>query len=116
VLAVINTLVVNVRQGRREMGLLRAVGLSRGQARRLVLAQAGLLGGVAAVLGLGVGCLLAVPLLAASTSPGFVPAFVFPITTAIALLGGVVVAVLLAGVLPARRAAAADIVSAVRQE
>jgi ABC-type antimicrobial peptide transport system permease subunit len=57
-----------------------------------------------------------VPLLAASTSPGFVPAFVFPITTAIALLGGVVVAVLLAGVLPACRAAAADIVSAVRQE
>lgn len=116
VLAVINTLVVNVRQGRRELGLLRAVGLSRGQAQRLVLAQAGLLGGVAAVLGIGVGCLLAVPLLAASTSPGFVPAFVFPITTAIALLGGVVVAVLLAGVLPACRAAAADIVSAVRQE
>jgi ABC-type antimicrobial peptide transport system permease subunit len=68
------------------------------------------------VLGIGVGCLLAVPLLAASTSPGFVPAFIFPITTAIALAGGVVVAVLLAGVLPARRAAAADIVSVVRQE
>jgi putative ABC transport system permease protein len=116
VLAVINTLVVNVRQGRRELGLLRAVGLSQGQARRLVLAQAGLLGGVAAVLGIGVGCLLAVPLLAAGTSPGFVPGFVFPITTALALLGGVVVAVLLAGVLPARRAAAADIVSAVREE
>jgi putative ABC transport system permease protein len=116
VLAVVNTLVVNVRQGRRELGLLRAVGLSRGQARRLVLAQAGLLGGVAAVLGVGLGCLLAVPLLAASTSPGFTPAFVFPITTVLALLGGVVVAVLLAGVLPARRAAAADIVSAVRQE
>jgi putative ABC transport system permease protein len=116
VLAVVNTLVVNVRQGRRELGLLRAVGLSQGQARRLVLAQAGLLGGVAAVLGIGVGCLLAVPLLAASTSPGFVPGFVFPITTALALLVGVVVAVLLAGELPARRAATADIVSAVRQE
>ena len=116
VLAVVNTLVVNVRQGRHELGLLRAVGLSRGQARRLVLAQAGLLGGVAAVLGVGLGCLLAVPLLVASTSPGFTPAFVFPITTVLALLGGVVVAVLLAGVLPARRAAAADIVSAVRQE
>jgi putative ABC transport system permease protein len=116
VLAVINTLVVNVRQGRRELGLLRAVGLSRRRARRLVLAQAGLLGGVAAMLGVGVGCLLAVPLLAASTSPGFTPAFVFPITTVVALLGGVVIAVLLAGVVAARRAAAADIVSAVRQE
>ena len=116
VLAVINTVVVNVRQGRRELGLLRAVGLSRVQARHLVLAQAGLLGGVAAVLGVGVGCLLAVPLLAASASPGFTPAFVFPTTTVIALVAGVLLAVLLAGMLPARRAAAADIVSAVREE
>jgi putative ABC transport system permease protein len=116
VLAVINTVVVNVRQGRRELGLLRAVGLSRVQARHLVLAQAGLLGGVAAVLGVGVGCLLAVPLLAASASPGFTPAFVFPTTTVIALVAGVLLAVLLAGILPARRAAAADIVSAVREE
>jgi putative ABC transport system permease protein len=116
VLAVINTLVVNARQGRRELGLLRAVGLSRGQAQRLVLAQAGLLGAVAAGLGVGVGCLLAVPMLVASGSPGFSPAFVLPGTTLIALVGGVIVAVTLAGVLPARQAAAADIVSAVRHE
>jgi putative ABC transport system permease protein len=116
VLAVINTLVVNVRQGRRELGLLRAVGLSRAQARRLVMAQAGLLGGAAAALGVGVGCLLALPMLAAGASPGFAPAFAVPLTTLIALLGGVIVAVLLAGVLPARRAAAGDIVGAVRYE
>jgi putative ABC transport system permease protein len=116
VLAVINTLTVNVRQGRRELGLLRAVGLSRVQARRLTLAQAGLLGAAAAVLGVGVGCLLAIPMLGASSSPGFTPAFVVPGTTVIALLGGVIVAVTLAGVLPARRAAATNIVSAIRHE
>jgi ABC-type antimicrobial peptide transport system permease subunit len=55
-------------------------------------------------------------MLVASGSPGFSPAFVLPGTTLIALVGGVIVAVTLAGVLPARRAAAADIVSAVRHE
>ena len=116
VLAVVNTLAVNVRQGRRELGLLRAVGLSRTQARRLLLSEAGLLGGAAAVLGVGVGCLLAVPMLQASSSPGFAPAFEVPLSTLLALLGGVIVAVTLAGLIPARRAAAADIVGAVHRE
>jgi putative ABC transport system permease protein len=116
VLAVINTLAVNVRLGRRELGLLRAVGLSQVQARRLMLAEAGLLGSAAASIGVGVGCLLAIPMLGASSSPGFTPAFVVPVTSVVALLAGVVIAVLLAGVLPARRAGATDIVSAVRHE
>ena len=116
VLAVVNTLAVNARQSRRELGLLRAVGLSQAQARHLMLAEAGLLGVAAAVIGVGVGCLLVLPMLGASSSPGFTPAFVMPLTSLVALLGGVMVAVTLAGVLPARRAAAADIVGAVRHE
>jgi putative ABC transport system permease protein len=115
-LAIVNTLVVNVRQGRRELGLLRAVGLSRAQAQRMVLAQAGLLGATAAVLGVGVGCLLAIPMLAASSSPGFSPAFAIPPLTVVVLLAAVLVAVLLAGAWLARRAATADVVSAVRHE
>jgi putative ABC transport system permease protein len=115
-LAIVNTLVVDVRQGRRELGLLRAVGLSRAQAQRMVLAQAGLLGATAGVLGVGVGCLLAVPLLAASSSPGFSPAYAVPVLTVIALLAGLLVAVMLAGAWLARRAASADVVSALRHQ
>ena len=115
-LAIVNTLVVNVRQGRRERGLLRAVGLSRAQAQRMVLAQAGLLGATAGVLGVGVGCLLAVPLLAASSSPGFSPAFTVPVVTVIGLLAGLLVAVMLAGAWLARSAATSDVVSALRHE
>lgn len=115
-LAIVNTLVVNVRQGRRELGLLRAVGLSRAQAQRMVLAQAGLLGVTAGVLGIGVGCLLALPLLAASGSPGFSPAFAVPVVTVIALLAGLMLAVMLAGFWLARRAATSDVVGAVRHE
>ena len=115
-LAIVNTLVVNVRQGRRERGLLRAVGLSRAQAQRMVLAQAGLLGATTGVLGVGVGCLLAVPLLAASSSPGFSPAFTVPVVTVIVLLAGLLAAVMLAGAWLARRAATSDVVSALRHE
>ena len=42
-LAVVNTLLVNVRQGTRELALLRAVGLGSRQAMRRVLTEAGLL-------------------------------------------------------------------------
>ena len=115
-LAVVNTLTVNVRQGRRELGLLRAVGLSQVQARRLVLSQAGLLGAIAGVLGVGVGCLLALPVLAAGGSPGFAPAFVLPASTVVALVVGLAIAVMVAGALPARRAAGVDIISAVQHE
>ena len=44
-LAVVNTLLVNVRQGTRELALLRAVGLGSRQAMRRVLTEAGLLAG-----------------------------------------------------------------------
>lgn len=115
-LAVINTLVVNARLSRRELALLRAVGLSQIQAWRLVLAQAALLGATAELLGLGVGCLLAVPMLHASSSTGFQPAFVLPVATVLALAATVVVAPVAAAMVPARRAAAADIVRAVRHE
>jgi putative ABC transport system permease protein len=115
-LAVINTLVVNARLSRRELALLRAVGLSQIQAWRLVLAQAALLGATAELLGLGVGCLLAVPMLHASSSTGFQPAFMLPVTTVLALAATVVVAPVAAAMVPARRAAAADIVRAVRHE
>ncbi len=93
-LAVVNTLVVSVRSGRRELALMRAVGLSAAQARRFVLAQAGYLGATAAILGTAVGCLLAIPMLAASQSPGFVPAFDLPWVTVLGVAAAVVGAAL----------------------
>ena len=114
-LAVINTLVVNVRQGARELGLLRAVGLSRRRVRALVLAEAALLALSGALAGIGVGCLLALPLIHASGGPGFDPGFVFPLWTVIASLAAVVVAAMVAVLLPARAAAGQSIVAAIRQ-
>jgi putative ABC transport system permease protein len=115
-LAVVNTLTVSVRSGRRELALLRAVGLSAAQARRYVLAQAGYLGATAGLLGLGVGCLLALPMLQASRSPGFLPSFALPWLTVAALAAAVVGGALAAALIPAHRAARADIVSAMQHE
>ena len=57
-LGVISALFISVLQRRRELGLLRAVGASRNQVLRSVLAEAVLMGLVGAFLGLVIGILL----------------------------------------------------------
>ncbi|HXA28384.1 MAG TPA: FtsX-like permease family protein [Candidatus Angelobacter sp.] len=113
-LAVVNTLVVNVRQGAREVGLLRAVGLSRRSAHRMVLAEAALLALMGTLAGVGVGCILAVPLLHASNGPGFAPGFVFPLGAVLASLFAVVAGAVLAVLIPARAVAGQSIVAGIR--
>ena len=113
-LAVVNTLVVNVRQGAREVGLLRAVGLSRRSAQRMVLAEAALLALVGTLIGVGIGCILALPLLRASGGPGFAPGFVFPLGAVLASIGAVVVGAVLAVLIPARIVAGQSIVGQIR--
>ena len=115
-LAVVNTLLVNVRQGTRELALLRAVGLGSRQAMRRVLTEAGLLAGAATLIGVAAGCLIAVPMLQASTTPTFAPGFVFPFETVIVLMLVVVLAAVVATIGPARRAVRTSVLSALRHE
>lgn len=115
-LAVVNTLLVNVRQGTRELALLRAVGLGSGQAMRRVLIEASLLAGAATLIGVGAGCLIAVPMLQASTTPAFAPGFIFPVETVIVLIVVVVLAAVVATIGPARRAVRTSVLSALRHE
>ena len=115
-LAVVNTILVNVRQGTRELALLRAVGLGSRQAMRRVLTEAGLLAGAASLIGVAAGCLIAVPMLQASSTPTFAPGFVFPFETVIVLLLVVVLAAIVATIGPARRAVRTSVLSALRHE
>jgi putative ABC transport system permease protein len=115
-LAVINTLLVNVRQGTRELALLRAVGLGSQQAMRRVLIEAGLLAGAATLIGTAAGCIIALPTLRASTTPSFVPGFVFPLETVLVLIAVVVLGALVATIGPARRAVRTSVLSALRHE
>lgn len=115
-IAVVNTLLVNIRQGSRELSMLRAVGLDRGGAQRLVLTEAVVLAASGAILGVVTGCAVVVGMLRAVSSPGFTPSFAFPLTTAIAVVSAVVAGSIIATLVPAIRVARSSIVAAIRQD
>jgi putative ABC transport system permease protein len=115
-IAVVNTLVVNIRQGSRDLSVMRAVGLDRGGALGLVLAEAGILAVSGTIIGVVTGCAVVAGMLRAVATPGFAPSFAFPLTTAIAVVSAVVGGTLIATAVPAVRAARSSIVAAIRQD
>ena len=115
-IAVVNTLAVNVRQGRREVGLMRAVGLDRAAALRLVLTESAILAASGAILGVAVGCVLVVGMLHAVSTPGFSPPFTFPYAAALAVAAAVVGGSVVATLVPAVRASRAGIVAAIHRD
>jgi len=115
-LALLNNLAMSVIARTREIGMLRAVGSTRGQVRRMVLAESVLLAGVGVVFGVLSGVVLSYGLVAAMNSVGFKSPYLFP-------TGGVIAAViigfgfsLVAALVPARSAAKLDIVAALHYE
>ncbi|WP_086726757.1 ABC transporter permease, partial [Streptomyces carpinensis] len=114
---IINTFSMLVAQRTREIGLMRAVGSSRKQVNRSVLAEALLLGVFGSVLGVGAGVGLAVGLMKLMGQMGMhlstsdlTVAWTTPV---VGLLLGVVVTVL-AAYLPARRAGKVSPMAALR--
>jgi len=116
VLGIASVLVVSVVQKRREIGILRAMGATRGQVLRVFLLQGALVGAIGSALGI----VLAVGLIWAFThfvkgSDGL-PLFsiTLPLATAwqVALIA--TVCGVLAAIAPARRAAAMDPAQAIR--
>ncbi len=115
-IALANTLGINVLERVREIGLLRAIGSTQRQVRRLVLAESLLLACVGALVGIAVGLWLGLISVRAMESFGLIATFRIPVsgivtTAAIALVFGA-----LAAVLPARHASRLKIVSALRHE
>lgn len=104
VLGVVNTLVASILDRRRELGLLRALGATRRQIGRLFIVEAGAMGVVGVVLGLGAGWLLSLLLVQViqfqSTGWRFLYHFPWWTVTATSLL--TFVACLLTGWYPAR--------------
>lgn len=115
-LGIVNTLSMDVWERVREIGVLRATGMTRRQVWRVVMVEAGILGIVAVVVGivagLGVGALLIV------TAGGSVRGVPFELpwpTLAIAVVLGVGLA-MVAAAWPARIASRIAIAQAVRSE
>ena len=115
-LAVINTLAMAIRQEARDVALLRAAGLSQRGGFRLLLGEGFLLATTAVAIGLASGFLIAIPMLRASTTPGFSPEFVVPWQLIAAIIVGSIVAVVAASAIPAYRVSRLSIVNAVHHE
>jgi putative ABC transport system permease protein len=112
-LGIVNTLTVSVLERVRELGVLRAAGMTRGQVRRTVVVEAGILGIVGAVLGIIVGLIAAAVLVALSGGPIVADVPWGPIVVAAILGVGVSMA---AAWYPARLASRLAIVAAVQHE
>jgi putative ABC transport system permease protein len=108
-----NTLALAVVERRQENGLLRALGLTRRQLRRLLAWEAVLVAGVAAVLGVLLGGAYGLIGAASVLRPVGDLVMVVPWLQVAAIVGVATLAGLLASVLPARRAARTAPVAAI---
>jgi putative ABC transport system permease protein len=110
----VNTLVLSVFERTRELGMLRAVGLTRRQARRMVRHESVITALIGAALGLPLGILLAASVTHAVGKYGL--SFSFPYVSIAAFTITAIVAGILAAVAPARRASRLDVLSALQYE
>ncbi len=106
VLGIAGTLLAVVIDRRREFALLRFLGAAQPQVRRIILCEAGLLGLLANGIGLVLGTLLSLILIFVinKQSFGWTIQFHWPVALLLAVLTGVYVATILAGLYPARAA------------
>ena len=109
---IVNTLVLSITERTRELGMLRAVGMSRRQVRRMIRYEAVITSLIGAVLGLVLGVILSVLL----TRPLDDFEISFPASTLIGLLVLGAIAGVLAAILPARRASRLDPLKALAYE
>ncbi|MDX6345535.1 MAG: putative transport system permease protein [Streptomyces sp.] len=115
VLGVVNTLALSVVERTREIGLLRAIGLSRFQLRRMIRLESVVIAVFGAVLGLGLGLVWGLASHEVLALKGM-KALAIPWTTVAAVLAGSVVVGLVAALLPALRASRMNVLAAIAHE
>ena len=110
-----NTLALSIVERTRELGLMRAVGMTRRQLRSMVRWESVIIAVQGTLLGLGIGLFLGWAMVRALKDQG-IEVFHVPVTSLalVVLLGGL--AGMVAAVLPSRRAAKLDILRAVVTE
>jgi putative ABC transport system permease protein len=114
-LGIMNTLYLSIVERTRELGLLRAVGMTRGQLRSAVRWEAVLIAVFGTLGGLGVGVFFSWAVVEALASEGF-STYVIPVTSLAVIAVIAALAGVLAAVLPARRASRLDILKAIATE
>jgi len=115
VLGIVNTLALSVIERTREVGLLRAIGLSRRQLRRMIALESIVIAVLGALLGVVLGVFFGVVLLYSLRDEGLEVIQVPVGQLAVFLVLSVVIG-LLAAFFPARRAARLDVLRAIATE
>ncbi len=111
---VVITLVLSVLERKRELGMLRAIGASRSQVRRMVRYESLITAMIGAIVGAVIGIALGIAAVKALADQGLVLSF--PIAGIVAVLVLAAIAGVLAGVFPARRASRIEVMEALQYE
>ncbi len=114
VLGIVNTLALSVYERTREIGLLRAVGMSRRQLRRMIRLESAVIAVFGALLGLLLGVVFGWAVV--STSGGQLNHVVYPITSFLTFVLGAGVIGVLAALWPAWRASRRPVLAAIATE
>jgi putative ABC transport system permease protein len=111
---IVNTLVLSVFERTRELGMLRAIGMTRRQVRRMIRHESVVTTLIGATLGISVGLLLAAVFTHALSDEGFV--FAVPYASLLVFVLVAVALALIAAILPARRASRLSVLHALQYE
>jgi putative ABC transport system permease protein len=118
IFSVIHSLLASILDRTREIGVLRALGLTRRQLQRMALAEAGWMGLIGGLLGIFAGTVMSYHHVVYNTKAltGWTFQYHYPFSFALLALLAAILLCLAAGYVPARRAASTPIVSAIGYE
>ena len=114
VFGIVNTLALAVFERTRELGMLRAIGMTRRQARRMIRHESVTISLIGAAIGIPVGVFLAAMVTSALDRYDIV--FSLPVVSLVAFTLATVVAGMLTAILPARRASRLNVLEALQYE
>jgi len=111
---IVNTLALSIHERTRELGMLRAVGMSRSQVRRMIRYESVITALIGAMLGMLLGVVFAALVSRPLADEGFTLSY--PIPTLVLLLVLAALAGVVAAIGPARRASRLDVLQAIAYE
>jgi putative ABC transport system permease protein len=109
-----NTLALSIHERTRELGMLRAIGMSRRQVRTMIRYEAVITALIGALLGMAIGVIFAALISKPLEDEGFVLSY--PVGTLLLMLVFAAIAGVVAAIGPARRASRLDVLEALQYE
>ena len=114
VLGVINTLALSIYERRRELGMLRAIGMSRRQVRTMIRYESVITALIGAILGIVLGIVFATLIAQPLKDEGFTLSY--PVGTLLLILLLAALVGVIAAIIPARRAAKLNVLESLQYE